>query len=88
MLFTIRIDPEMALRLDRAAARRGLTRSALVRDALDRALEEDAEGEERSFYDDISLLVGCVDSGGMALSEQTGARLRALLEKRRQRNTD
>ena len=88
MPLTIRIDPTLALRLDRAAARRGLTRSALVRDALLRALADETPDEERTFYDDVAHLVGCVDGGGMALSEQTGARFRALLEKRRGRHAD
>ncbi|WP_420461827.1 YlcI/YnfO family protein [Candidatus Palauibacter sp.] len=38
---TIRIDPQLAGRLDRAARRSGRSRSAFVRDALERQLALD-----------------------------------------------
>jgi predicted DNA-binding protein len=83
MPLTVRIDPQLARRLDRAASLRGVTRSELVRNAVEKALAE-AEGlRSLSFYDEVAEFVGCVDSGGQDLSQRTGERFRRLLESRR-----
>ena len=44
---TIRIDPKLERRLDRAAKRSGRSRSAIVRDALERQLALDQLAELR-----------------------------------------
>ena len=80
---TVRIDVTTAATLKRLSARRGQTLSAVVRDAIARLADE--EDEQLSAYGRLQPFVGIVDSGGKQLSENTGKRLRELLEKKRER---
>jgi hypothetical protein len=68
--------------IGRLAARRKQTRSGVIRDsiALLAARERD---QSATSYARIAHLVGCFDSGGARLSEQTGSKVRAVLARRR-----
>ena len=83
---SIRLDPEAERLLRRLAKQRGQTKSEVVRAAIQSlAKEMQAEATDRaSAYDRLAHVIGIADSGGRgALSENTGAKLRALLAERR-----
>ncbi|MFL6292458.1 MAG: ribbon-helix-helix protein, CopG family [Thermoanaerobaculia bacterium] len=80
---TVRLDVTTAAILKRLSARRGQTQSAVIRDAIARLAEE--EGEQISAYQRLQPFVGIADSGGKQLSQETGRRLRELLEAKRKR---
>ena len=87
MALTVRVDSSVCARLDRVAAQRGTTRSDVVREALTRFVQQEEGARGSSFFDEISHVIGAVDSGGQALSTQTGVRFRKLLEARRARDS-
>lgn len=80
---TVRLDVTTEATLKRLSARRGQTRSEVIRDAITRLADE--EGEQLSAYQRLQPFVGIADSGGKQLSEGTGKRLRELLEEKRER---
>lgn len=76
---SIRLDPATSRNLDLLAKRRSMSKSALVRLAIDDLLER----EELSPYERVSDLVGSISGGPDDLSERTGETLRKLLAERR-----
>ena len=83
---TVRLDTPTEAALARLAARRGQTKSEVIRDAIARLAEQ--EGEQPSAYQRLQPFIGLVDSGGRQLSTGTGARVREILqEKRRARRS-
>jgi hypothetical protein len=65
----------------------------VIRTAIEALAREPAQGEARTHgetgYDRLAHVIGIADSGGARLSEETGARFRNLLiRKRRARRTD
>ncbi|HEV7515865.1 MAG TPA: ribbon-helix-helix protein, CopG family [Thermoanaerobaculia bacterium] len=84
---TVRLDVPTEAALKRLAARRGQTKSEVIRDAITRLAEE--EGESLSAYHRLEPFIGVIDSGGQQLSTETGRRFREILEeKRRARRSD
>ena len=83
---SIRLDPAAERLLRRLAKRRAQTKSEVIRaaiEALARETEGDPAGRGRaSAFDRVAHVVGVADSGGAGLSEDTGAKLRALLAAR------
>lgn len=77
---TVRLDTATDSKLKRLAARRGQTRSDVLRDAIDRLA--DIEGE-LSALERIQPFLGVVDSGGRQLSTATGRGFRELLERKK-----
>lgn len=75
---SIRLDPATNRTLELLAKRRSVSKSALVRLAIEDLLER----EKLSPYDRVSDLVGSVSGGPENLSERTGDRLRELLAER------
>jgi Arc/MetJ-type ribon-helix-helix transcriptional regulator len=78
---TVRLDVKTETALKRLTLRRGQTKSEVIRDAISRLAEED--GERVSAYQRLRTFVGAFDSGGQQLSEDTGRKLRELLDERR-----
>ena len=78
---TVRLDVPTEATLKRLAARRGQTKSEVIRDAIARLAEEGIE--QPSAYHRLRPFVGIIDSGGKQLSTETGRRLRELLQERR-----
>jgi Arc/MetJ-type ribon-helix-helix transcriptional regulator len=78
---TVRLDVHSEAALKRLAARRGQTKSEVLRDAI--ALLTEAEREPLSAYQRLQPFAGIADSGGQQLSKETGRRLRQVLEERR-----
>jgi Ribbon-helix-helix protein, copG family len=89
MALSLRLDADTERLVSRLARTRRQTKSAVVREALRAfALVESEPSPGSTFYDAIAHHVGCFDSGGMNLSEQTGRRLTTLLaERKRGRRT-
>jgi Arc/MetJ-type ribon-helix-helix transcriptional regulator len=77
---TVRLDIKTETALKRLSVRRGQTRSEVIREAITRLAEEEAE--PRSAYQRLEAFVGTVDSGGQQLSTETGKRLSELLKER------
>ncbi len=80
---TVRLDIITQTALKRLSARRGQTQSEVIRDAIARLT--DAESEPLSAYQRLQPFIGIADSGGKQLSENTGKRMRELLEEKRDR---
>jgi Arc/MetJ-type ribon-helix-helix transcriptional regulator len=78
---TVRLDVSTEAALKRLTARRGQTKSEVIRDAIARLADE--EGEQLSAYQWLQPFIGVIDSGGKQLSTDTGRRFRELLEERR-----
>lgn len=90
---SVRLDPAAERLLRRLAARRGQTKSEVIRDAIRLLAQERGPAEPRrarqTAYDRMAHVVGVADSGGAGLSERTGERFRDLLvERTRVRRSD
>ena len=77
---TVRLDVKSEAALKRLSARRGQTKSEVIRDAI--ALLAGEESEQPSAYERLRPFIGIVEEGDPCLSEDTGKRLRELLENR------
>ena len=75
---TVRLDVKSEAALKRLSARRGQTKSEVIRDAIARLAEE--ENEQPSAYERLRPFIGIVAEGDPQLSEGTGKRLREILE--------
>jgi len=83
---SIRLDAETAAALERLAREQGKSKSEIVREALiqhaKRNGKRSANGE--TLYDRIKDVIGSCDSGGLALSVDTGRKYAEMLwEERR-----
>jgi predicted transcriptional regulator len=78
---TVRLDTTTESTLKRLAARRGQTKSDVIRDAIARLAGD--EESEPSAFERLRAYAGIADSGDRQLSTDTGRRLRDLLEERR-----
>jgi hypothetical protein len=78
---SLRLDPRQRRAIARAARARHVTPSEIVRTAVDELLEK-TEGAVRP-YEGWSRVIGIVSDAPPDLSEKTGARLAALLRRRR-----
>jgi len=79
---SVRLDAETEELIRRLAKKRGMTKSEVVREALEEWVDRENVKPERT-YDAIKHLIGIVDSGGQNLSERTGDRFGRLLEEKR-----
>jgi len=75
--------------LARLARKRRQTKSEVIRDAIGvLAKQEEKGGGKKRPYDLVAHLIGCVDSGGANLSQNTGEKFAKLLrEKARARRS-
>ena len=76
----VRIDPEMAALLERAARQTGRTKSEVVREALATFCARAPRVKTKPPAEAMAGLIGCWDSGGARLSERTGERFAQLLK--------
>lgn len=61
---TVKLPDDLGVRLEKRARRRGVSKSAIVRESIERELERGAQGEEEpSAYDLMKEGIGCIDSG-------------------------
>lgn len=79
----VRLDPGIEAFLDRVARETGRTRSEVVREALETVRRQGARPAELPPAKAMAGLIGCWDSGGMALSARTGEAFARLLKERK-----
>ena len=77
---TVRLDVKTEAALKRLSARRGQTKSEVIRDAIVHLADEE-EGQP-SAYERLQPFLGIVEGGDPKLSEDTGKRFREILENR------
>ena len=78
---TLRLDPKTRQRLERIARRKQLSKSEVVRQAIDAWAER--QEPVTSPYETLADLIGVVRGGKSDRSAQTGRRFAALLKNRR-----
>jgi Arc/MetJ-type ribon-helix-helix transcriptional regulator len=61
---TFRFPVELERRIDAYARSRGLSRSSVVRSALDRMLTEETESKDMTLSERLAPWIGAIDSGG------------------------
>lgn len=83
MPMSVRLDAETERLVSRLARERKRTKSEVVREAITTLARQEAE-EKRSGspYEAIAHLLGCADSGGAGLSEETGRKFARLVRER------
>jgi predicted DNA-binding protein len=85
---TVRLDARTEAALARLAKKTGRTKSQVIRDAIEHMAHSDAlVREPESAYEAMQHVVGCADSGGAQLSDDTGRKFRDLLTRRRGRRS-
>jgi len=76
---SVRLDPETERALEQLARSRSVSKSEVVRQAIELLA---AQAQEAPF-DRVADLIGCVRGGPPDLSEDTGKRFRQLLSDRK-----
>jgi len=80
MPLSVRLDGKTESLVKRLARRRRQSKSEVIRDAIGVLADQEEKGlEKRRPYDLIAHLLGCVDSGGANLSQNTGEKFSKLL---------
>ncbi len=88
MTVSLRVDTKTKSLLDRLAKERGVTRSDVIRDAIDllASLESGTRPGGATARERLAPYIGCVAGGGRPRSERTGeGYLRILKERARAR---
>jgi predicted DNA-binding protein len=75
---TVRLDAKTEAALKRLTARRGQTKSEVIRDAI--AHLSDEEKDQPSAFERLQPYIGVIEGDDPKLSEDTGRRFRELLE--------
>ena len=78
----VRVDARTAAFLERIARETGSTKSEVVRRALENLRVQGTRTAQMRPAAAMARLIGCWDSGGMALSVRTGERFARLLQER------
>jgi metal-responsive CopG/Arc/MetJ family transcriptional regulator len=85
-MITVRVGAKTEALVERLARRRGQTKSELVRDAVQQLIEpEDRGHSEGTAHERLGSLIGCWNSGGMNLSQNTGEKFAELLRRKTKR---
>jgi predicted DNA-binding protein len=79
----LRLDDQTRRRIARLAARRGTTRSALVREAITALVEKEERQAALRPHDLVKDLLGSVHGGDPGRSTDVGRKVMRMLEKRR-----
>ncbi len=83
---TVRLDPNTESLLKRLVKKTGLTKSQVIRDAIQRlARQEDAPGGNRGPYEAFAPYIGIAKGGPPDLSERTGEKVAKMLRERHAR---
>jgi Arc/MetJ-type ribon-helix-helix transcriptional regulator len=77
---SVRLDPETERALEQLARSRSVSKSEVVRQAIELL----ASQERQAPFDRVADLIGCVQGGPPDLSEETGTRFRELLAERKE----
>jgi predicted DNA-binding protein len=84
-VMALRLDEQTKRRLARLAARRGTTRSALVREAIAALVEKEERKAAVQPHDLVKDLLGSVRGGDPDRSADVGKKVRRILKARRPR---
>jgi hypothetical protein len=80
---SVRLDPETERLVNRLAREKKRTKSEIVREAITTlARHETGDRSARPFHEALAHLLGCADSGGARLSEETGRKFTRLVRQR------
>ena len=82
MVISVRLKPETRKLLDRVARSQRLSRSEVVRRAIEALAQEQGTSEASEPYQALKDLIGRVRGGPPDLSERTGARFAEILRKK------
>lgn len=83
---SVRLDAKTESLVKRLARRKGQTKSEVIREALLAfARSEDNAKPQKTVYETLAHLIGCVKGGPKELSERTGEKFHALLLERKRR---
>jgi hypothetical protein len=83
MPLSVRLDARTESLIGRLARERRQTKSAVIRDAIGALAKQEEQGAgKKRPYDLVAHLIGCVDSGGANLSQNTGERFAKLLREK------
>ena len=86
MIISVRLDPDTRRKLDKLTRAHRLSRSEVVRRAIEQMAKDDSATEEINIYDRIKHLAGRVRGLPSDLSERTGDKFAAIVaEKHRRR---
>ena len=86
MVITVRLDPETRRKLDKLTRAHRISRSELVRRAIQNMAKEDPATEEMNVYERMKDHIGKFRSGRSDLSQNTGEKFyQIVLEKYRRR---
>ena len=86
MVITVRLDPETRRKLDKLTRAHRISRSELVRRAIQNMAKEDPATEEMNVYERMKDHIGKFRSGRSDLSQNTGEKFyQIVLEKHRRR---
>ncbi len=77
---SVRLDPETERALEQLARSRSVSKSEIVRQAIELL----ASQERQAPFDRVADLLGCVQGGPPDLSEETGTRFRQRLADRKE----
>lgn len=81
MPLSVRLDSKTEALVSRLARQRRQTKSEVVRDAIGvLASQNDRQMTKKRPYDLIKHLIGCANSGGANLSENTGEKFTKMLQ--------
>ena len=82
----VRLDIRTEQKLERLARKRGTSKSAILREAVDALARRSLPGDDHgTVFAKIEDLIGCVSGGPKDLSVRTGQGLRRILEQRQRR---
>src|SRR5436309_10946649 len=83
---SVRLGPKTESLVNRLARRRGQTKSGVIREALlALARSEEQAKPQKTAYEALGHLIGCVKDGPEDLSVRTGEKFRAILLERKRR---
>ena len=83
MTLSVRLDAKTDSLIGRLARRRRQSKSEVIRDAIGVLAKQEEKGTEKKRpYDLVAHLIGCVDSGGANLSQNTGEKFSKLLREK------
>jgi Arc/MetJ-type ribon-helix-helix transcriptional regulator len=83
MPLSVRLDARTESLIGRLARKRRQTKSEVIRDAIGALAKQEEKGAgKKRPYDLVAHLIGCVDSGGAKLSENTGEQFAKLLREK------
>jgi Arc/MetJ-type ribon-helix-helix transcriptional regulator len=83
MPLSVRLDARTESLIGRLARKRRQTKSEVIRDAIGALAKQEEQGARKKRpYDLVAHLIGCVDSGGANLSQNTGEKYAKLLREK------